>query len=308
MQTEIGFMNIVRSINNHSKIIIRDIVNEPLNKGKKIQFLRKYLMWQLFQKRKKSYIIKFENGLKSIVRPVPDNDAGEIGIWTRNMDYYDTQFVRSILHKGDYIVDAGCNVGNRTLALADLLGGALLIDAGRVAVARTREHLALNKLSPDHFIVLNMAVGEKVGIVRFTDAGGASTLNRVIEEGVPYERTIEVEMTTIDKEVRLWGESPAFIKIDVEGQDLNALKGALNTLKNGSVKLVKFERNQSEPLIPIIEFFSEIKWQVFSLDKKGIPSTSGNLISQDMNLFAMPEKIFGQIAINKELVSSTSGT
>jgi len=127
-------MRLLESIKFHSRTIKKDILQDPLNKGHRAKLVANYLVWQLLEKRHKSKIITLHNGLKTIIKPVPDNDAGEIGIWTLNMDYADTEFVRSFLQKGDQIVDAGCNVGNRTLALADIIGGALLIDGGSHAV------------------------------------------------------------------------------------------------------------------------------------------------------------------------------
>ncbi|MGB4773117.1 MAG: FkbM family methyltransferase [Chitinophagaceae bacterium] len=287
-------MGIFTSAKFHARTIKRDILNEPLNRGHRLRLLKNYFIWQLFEKRHKSKIITLHNGYKSIVKPVPDNDAGEIGIWTLNMDHVDTQFIRTFLVKGDQIVDAGCNVGNRTLALADLLSGALLIDAGRNAVERTRENLELNSLDLTKFVVLHKAVGEHEGVIRFTDFGGASTQNKVIDDGdlSVGGNVVEVSMTTIDKEVAALGIRPAFIKTDVEGHDLSALKGAIQTLKSGSVKIVKFEHISTDPLEPILSFFGELGWKVFSLDAEGKPSFEHSKIHHELNLFAVPDVLF----------------
>ncbi len=282
-------MNIIRSLKFRWKLVKREILHDPLNEGKKMNYLWNYFLWHFIYQRRKTWVIYFENGFKSLVKPYPDNDSGENNIWTRNVDYYDTMFIRQQLKKGDYIVDAGCNVGNRTLALADLLSGALLIDAGKPAVQRTREHLQLNQLDLNKFIILHKAVGEKPGMIRFTDLGGANTGNKVLETTGEKVPTIEVEMNTIDNEVITWGHQPSFIKIDVEGQDLNALKGARQTLLSGTVRLVKFEHNHEDALVPLLEFFESIKWGVFALDNKGRPTLDKNYINKNMNLFAMTE-------------------
>jgi FkbM family methyltransferase len=282
-------MLVIKRIKSHAKTIERDILNEPLNKGNRFKLIANYFQWHFFQKKKKSWVLTFENGYKSIVKPVPDNDAGAIGIWTKNVDYHETNFTRQVIQMGDYIVDAGCNVGNRTLVLADLLGGALLIDANKYAIARVSEHLNLNKIDSTQFVMLQKAVGDREGVIKFTNLGGASTLNKVIDKIDSGIETVDVEMTTIDKEVSVWGKKPTYIKIDVEGEDLNALKGAINTLMGGSVKLVKFERNQTEALSPILEFFKELNWTVFAMDNHGKPTRSLFDIERARNLFAMPD-------------------
>jgi FkbM family methyltransferase len=242
------------------------------------------------------WAITFENGLKSRVYPYPDNDAGEVNIWTRNVDWYDIELIRMVISEGDFCVDAGCNIGNRTLAIADMLGGALLIDAGKKASERTLENIRLNNLPTDKFVVINKAVGRSQGMVEFTDLGGASTLNHVVKESTD-SKTVKIELTTIDVELKKMGKKPTFIKVDVEGLDLDVLQGSIDTLKNGSVQLVKFERNSSEPLNPLIQFFENISWLVFALNKKGRATRDFEIVSKNMNLFACPANVFDKINV-----------
>jgi len=95
-------------------------------------------------------------------------------------------------------------------------------------------------------------------------------------------------MTTIDLELERIGKAPAFIKVDVEGYDLQALRGAIRTLQSGAVRLVKFEHNQNGPIEPFLEFFASVGWKVFALDKSGRPSLDRTMIDTNMNLFACP--------------------
>ncbi len=286
------------TLRDHLYRIRHHILLDPVNKGRRLSYLWDYMRWQLRAKYgDRKWTISFDNGLRSYVYPYPDHDAGEMNIWTRNVDFHDTVLVRRVLRKGDRIVDAGCNVGNRTWALADMLGGALLIDAGAAAIARVQENRGLNGLAPEDFITIHKAVGERPGVVRFTDEGGAYTRNRVLEQTVAPAQVpvVEVEMTTIDAEVEKLGWRPTYLKIDVEGQDLPALRGALKTLRSGSVRLVKFEHNASEPLPPLLEFFHALDWKVFTLHKGQI-SVDPLHLAQEMNLFAAPPEVFAGLS------------
>lgn len=276
----------------HLRTVYVQILKEPLNKGRRARFFLDYFRWHLFYRhRGRKWLLTFDNGLRSWVYPNPQHghDGGEPNIWTRNVDYRDEMLIRSVLTPGDFIVDAGCNIGNRVWPIADLLSGALLIDAGDAAIARVRENLALNGLDERDFVPVCKAVGETVGEVWFTDIGGAHTQNKVVEEPEAGSNGRRVEVTTIDIEVERLGRSPSFIKVDVEGQDLPALRGALRTLRSGSVKLVKFEHLPQEPLDPMLQFFRELGWTVFGLDAAGRRTTDQRDIESNLNLFAAPE-------------------
>jgi hypothetical protein len=114
-------------------------------------------------------------------------------------------------------------------------------------------------------------------------------------EQVAGTRTVELELTTLDNELRRLNMRPAYIKIDVEGQDLNALKGALDTLRSGCVRLVKFEHNEGEPLPPIMELFASLGWTVFTLDRRGRITDDARLIATNMNLMAAPPDVLAML-------------
>ena len=278
-----------RGVQTHGKRIWRQVLSEPLNRGHRASLLRDYIDWHLrYKYRGRRWTIRFENGLKSYVYPYPDHDAGELNIWTTNVDFHDLRLARSVLEPGDFIVDAGCNVGNRTLALADIVSGALLIDANPTAVRRARENVALNGLDTDRFAVLEAAVGQDEGEALFTDLGGANTGNRIVAGQSESTRVRRVPLTTIDAEVARRGERPAFIKVDVEGHDYQALLGARRTLESGSVRLVTFERDPREPLAPFTQLFDSMRWKLFALDENGRATDERTIIERRLNLFATP--------------------
>ncbi len=180
--------------------------------------------------------------------------------------------------------------------MADIIGGALLIDAGEAAINRVRENIWLNKLPAEKYYVVEKAVGAASGTIYFSDLGGANTCNKVLSEDEIHAPvpTIAVEMTTIDREIEKIGILPTFIKTDVEGQDLAALQGAVITLRSGTVRLVKFEHNQSESLDLILEFFGGLGWQVFALDRQGKATIEHSYLQKNMNLFAAPDEYYRQ--------------
>jgi hypothetical protein len=108
-------------------------------------------------------------------------------------------------------------------------------------------------------------------------------------------------MTTIDDELERVGRQAAFIKVDVEGQDLAALQGAIRALRGGSVRLVTFEHLPTDPLTPLLDFFESLGWKVFALDDRGCPTTEPRLVKRNMNLFAAPEATLAELQLSNSV-------
>lgn len=275
----------------HLYRMIKVIWLDPLNRGQRLKYLGQYLYWFGWARpRGKTLITRLENGMRTKV--YPDSDSGVSQLFTRNVDYYDDMFLRRQLRAGDFIVDAGCNVGNRTLALADLIGGALLLDANPLCLQRMAENYQLNKLPLERFVRVAKAVGAEPGVLYFSDMGGTHCSNQVIPaEQAQQSKAVEVPVTTIDAELAALGQPPCqYIKFDLEGQDLEGLKGAEQTLRQGQVRLVKFERWRNRPLQGFLDFFANLNWEVFALDDQGKVSQDPRLLQSRSNLFARPRQ------------------
>lgn len=271
---------------------IYSILAVDSNRGHRMELFCNCLKWNLYHvPRRLPFTITLENGMKSLV--YPDSDSGLTRIFNWSMDGKENAFIRNTLRPGDFIIDAGANVGNRTLVLADMIRGALLLDANPQCLERLRVNFGLNGLRLDNYHLVNKAVGARRGEVSFTDRGGTSCLNKIADAKEAAEpRLTKVMMTTIDDEMAQIGNPPcAFIKTDLEGYDLDALKGARRTLKDKQLRLVKFERWKSVPVADFQAFFADIGWQVFALDAEGRPSLNEGLIATNNNLFARPKAL-----------------
>jgi hypothetical protein len=88
---------------------------------------------------------------------------------------------------------------------------------------------------------LNVGAGAESGFLEFTT--GLDTTNHAVADGDEYPATARVAMSTIDEVLK--GESPALIKIDVEGYETPVLQGAANTLDNPALHSLILELNGS---------------------------------------------------------------
>jgi len=151
---------------------------------------------------------------------------------------------RLICREDPVILDIGANQGWWTIELRKLLGGRgrwILIEPAAECCAMLRKI--------DRVEVIEAAVGESSGKVKFYTPGQASgfaSLHKRQDSHVRMGDLVleerEVPMTTIDAILDERGiELVDLAKMDLEGHELFALRGASKSLKSHRIRAVTFE-------------------------------------------------------------------
>jgi len=142
-------------------------------------------------------------------------------------------FLRRWVRPGFIVCDVGANIGTYTVPLARLVGPAgrvVSFEPNRSTCACLRQNVRQNTLA--NVTVLRAAVGEHAGhanlVVTETNFGEVHLAPANRPAGTGGARVV---VTTLDAELaRLGLPRVDFIKIDVEGYELAALRGAKHTL------------------------------------------------------------------------------
>ncbi|MDP9173953.1 MAG: FkbM family methyltransferase [Planctomycetota bacterium] len=147
----------------------------------------------------------------------------------------DTQSaMQAHLKPGDAFWDIGCNVGFLTVIGARLVGSkgsVYSFDPIPNHVELTRHNAEVNKF--DHVQVFQNAVASSAGKVKFAVAAIPSQ-STLVADGFTKEgaTSIEVETVTVDQLVHEKGlRPPNVVKIDVEGAEVEVLRGMCNVLR-----------------------------------------------------------------------------
>ncbi len=185
----------------------------------------------------------------------------------------ETNFVKDSVNKGDIVIDIGANIGYYTLMFAKLVG-----DTGKIYSFEPdpRNFFILEKNIQingyNNVILEKKAVSNKLGksTLYVNENSAESSMhkpNNVINE-------IYVDLITLDNYFEVNSITPDFIKIDIEGYELNALKGMESILQSSNKTKIMIEYNpltkkelKSDPM-DNLTFLSELGFKFKDLNSR----------------------------------------
>jgi len=216
------------------------------------------------------------------------NDSLEF-LTNEKYEEFETEIVKKLIKKGDIVLDVGANIGYFTLIFAKLVG-----KNGRVFAFEpdpTNFNLLKKNVEANGYqnVILNdKALSNKTGKTKLflsdTNFG-----DHMIVDTKEDRNSVEVEMTTGDDYFRDLNEQINFIKMDIQGAEIDALNGMSSLLKKmNDVKiLIEFEPRRLKNFVndtsKLLEILEEFDFKLFEIDdniKKIIPVDSQKIIKK----------------------------
>jgi FkbM family methyltransferase len=205
------------------------IWTHPNCQNQKIQSLWRFFKWQL-NKRLTHHFLDFQLTPDVKVRCYPDSRSASAALYCGLYDYDEMHFLLRYLRPEDTFLDIGANIGIYTLLAATKLsrGRVYSFEPLPKNYDRLKENLELN-----HFQQVEaypIAISHQTGSVALDPAG---------EDALPFitsevtQRTISVMTDTLERilpEESL--QTLVLAKIDIEGAEILAFKGATALLQN----------------------------------------------------------------------------
>jgi FkbM family methyltransferase len=186
-----------------------------------------------------------------------------------NLQYYSTNglfeqslidWCKQLCDKNKLFLDIGAHSGTYTVSLAQHCKEVHSFEPQRMTYYSLCGSVALSGIQ--HAFCHNFGLGSEtqVGLQTLkiiSNDGGGSSLNTA--EKVLKEETIVIK--TLD-ELNL--QNIGFIKMDIEGNELNALKGATNTLKLSNFPKILFESNSENK--ELFDFIKNLGYTVININ------------------------------------------
>ena len=170
---------------------------------------------------------------------------------------------RQTLRGGDLFVDVGANVGTYTIWAAECGAEVMALEPAADTFDLLLENVALNGYQVS---AIQAAVGDRCGAARFT--AGRDTVQSLDPDG-----PVETRLVTIDS--LIGGRHVAGMKVDVEGFEIDVLRGCTRALSERRIGLIQLEWNAMSQLAlgtdrrPVADLLAQHGYQLFRPDPQG---------------------------------------
>ncbi len=166
----------------------------------------------------------------------------------------------ALIHAGDTVVEAGANIGSHTVHFARLVGAGgevYAYEPQRLVYQLLCGNVAINSLA--NVYTYRAGVGSQAGTLRVPELapeemhnwGGVSLLGQEQGEEVPLVTIDDQKLTTCD-----------FIKIDVEGMEVEVLRGARQTIRSLR-PVIYLEANDAEEEADVLRLLAPLGYRVY---------------------------------------------
>ncbi|MBP5982967.1 MAG: FkbM family methyltransferase [Fluviicola sp.] len=246
-------------------------------------------------------IIQTLHGVKLLIDPAKDKGV-ELALYqTGTYEKGTIQLLGDFLKKGSVFMDIGANIGLMSTIASKIVGEkgrVYAVEANPKTIEVLRHNCAINQCENIEILPIALA-SEKGSAILYenwnVNRGGASLISQGDEHGITVSKERLDDLFSQDSPVHL-------VKIDVEGFELEVLKGGVAWFKTQQpvfIIEVSTQRSNQEGATPesIMSFVAELGNYSF-FKQKGTKERRGKLVSvtsaQDLpehdNLIAIPLK------------------
>jgi FkbM family methyltransferase len=219
----------VSSIRNLSKFFS----THPLTREAPFGAWARFVAWQIRSRVQKDIIFHWIEGQCLAVRRGMNGATGNIYVGLH--EFADMMLPLHFLRETDLFFDIGANIGTYSILAAGVRGAEVwAFEPDPQTALSLKRNIHLNGLQ-GRVKIHEMAIGDYDGVMTFTL--GLDTMNRIatsIDDQVQTVQVRRIDGLISDR----W---PIMIKLDVEGHEEAAIRGAKALFANDSLKVVELE-------------------------------------------------------------------
>jgi FkbM family methyltransferase len=229
----------------YAQRILTLVWRHPNNRRRRVRSMLRAVGWQVQRRAGRHRDVTVYGGYT--LRCYPDSGSASNVIYFGDLyDVVEMGFLRRYLRRGDAVIDGGANIGTYSLLAAALVGPDGRVDAFEPvpnACRRLRENVSRNRL--DGVVhVHEAAIGADNATVAMQSEWDVSNRTATPDE-VGAAGLIEVSTVRLDDALPD-GVQYSVAKLDVEGAERAAIRGAARHLAEGNPPVLLLEATNSQ--------------------------------------------------------------
>jgi FkbM family methyltransferase len=242
--------------------VVRFVWGHPANSRQRVRAVLRAVRYQaqvrLLHRRAMARL-----GERSLLWVDPHRTAASKVIYANPPDHPEMLVWRRALREGGLFVDVGANVGSYTIWAAELGAEVIALEPAADTFCLLAENIALNGYQVR---AVQAAAGDHCGTARFTT--GLDSVNSLAADGPAVTELVTVDSLIGDSRV-------AGLKVDVEGFELDVLRGAARALAGQRIALIQLEWNEASRSAlgtdrrPVAELLASYGYRLYRPDGKG---------------------------------------
>jgi len=261
--------------------VVRYVWTHPSNSGQRLRALVRAARYQA-QARLLGRRAVARLGERSRLWVDPHRTAASMVLYANPPDLPEMLVWRRALRDGGLFVDVGANVGTYTIWAAEQGAEVIALEPAADTFGLLEENITLNGY---RVTAVRAAAGDHCGSARFT--AGLDAGNSLAPDGPVVTDLVTVDSLIGDRRV-------TGMKVDVEGFEIDVLRGAGRALADRRIGLIQIEWNHACAFAvgtdrrPIAELLAGHGYRLYRPDPRGrlIPATSHDY---GADVFARPD-------------------
>ena len=261
--------------------VVRYVWAHPSNSGQRLRALLRAARYQA-QVRLLGRRAMARLGERSRLWVDPHRTAASMVLYANPPDLPEMLVWRRALRDGGLFLDVGANVGTYTIWAAEQGAEVIALEPAADTFGLLEENIALNGY---RVTAVRAAAGDHCGSARFT--AGLDAANSLAPNGPAVTDLVTVDSLIGDRRV-------TGMKVDVEGFEIDVLRGAARALADHRIGLIQIEWNQASTFAvgtdrrPVAELLAGHGYRLFRPDATGrLASVTDPGFGADV--FASPE-------------------
>lgn len=218
-------------------------------------------------------------------------------VFKKKQDAFEISLLQTHIKPGDVVIDIGANIGFYSELISTLVGKTGRVHSFEPDIINFK-HLKNRTKKIENVSVYNKAVAEKNHIIKIYTSKILNTYHRTYKPD-DFDQEIDIEAVALDNNLK--EHVVDFIKIDIQGFEMNAMNGMTNLLKSPDLKILSAFwpyglKKAGSNILEYFLFLKQYNFHVYLIEHHSLIPLSEAKVKAYMNL---PEKEYMNIFASK---------